>query len=64
MPLFADEPTASLDHDNAFLVMDYLKEYAKEHLVVIITHDETVLKDANRIIKMWDGGISDDIHIS
>lgn len=62
--LFADEPTASLDHDNAFLVMDYLKEYAKEHLVVIITHDETVLKDANRIIKMWDGGISDDIHIS
>lgn len=62
--LFADEPTASLDHDNAFLVMDSLKEYAKEHLVIIITHDEIVLKDANRIIKMWDGGISDDIHIS
>ena len=62
--LFADEPTASLDHENAFLVMDILKEYAKEHLVIMITHDETVLKDADRIIKMWDGGVSDDSLIS
>lgn len=56
--LFADEPTASLDHDSAFMVMDILKEYSKEHLVLIITHDHSILKDADSIIEMWDGEIS------
>ena len=34
--LFADEPTAALDHENAFSVMSVLKEYSKEHLVLVI----------------------------
>ncbi len=56
--VFADEPTASLDHENAFHVMNYLKEYAKNHLVMVITHDHSILKDADRIIEIWDGAIS------
>lgn len=56
--LFADEPTAALDHENAFSVMAILKEYAKENLVLVITHDHTILKDADQIIEMWDGTIS------
>lgn len=56
--LFADEPTAALDHENAFAVMEILKEYAKENLVLIITHDRSILKDADSIIEMWDGDIS------
>ncbi|MGN1084240.1 MAG: ABC transporter ATP-binding protein [Lachnospiraceae bacterium] len=56
--LFADEPTASLDHENAFQVMSYLQEYAKEHLVLVITHDYSILKGADRIIEIWDGEIS------
>ncbi|MGN0153219.1 MAG: ABC transporter ATP-binding protein [Lachnospiraceae bacterium] len=56
--LFADEPTAALDHENAFAVMDILKEYAKDNLVLVITHDHSILKDADRIIEMWDGNIS------
>lgn len=56
--LFADEPTAALDHDNAFLVMEILKSYSKENLVVVITHDRSILKDADSIIEMWDGDIS------
>lgn len=56
--LFADEPTASLDHENAFRVMRYLKEYAKEHLVLVITHDHSILEGADRIIEIWDGEIS------
>lgn len=55
MVLFADEPTAALDHENAFAVMEVLKEYAKEHLVLVITHDLSILKGADRIIEMWDG---------
>lgn len=56
--LFADEPTASLDHENAFAVMDILKEYAKDNLVIVITHDHSILKNADRIIEMWDGRLS------
>ncbi len=56
--LFADEPTAALDHENAFAVMEILKEYSKKHLVLIITHDRSILKDADCIIEMWDGSIS------
>lgn len=56
--LFADEPTAALDHENAFSVMEILKEYAKENLVLVITHDRSILKDADSIIEMWDGDIS------
>ena len=56
--LFADEPTAALDHENAFAVMEILKDYAKENLVLIITHDPSILKGADRVIEMWDGNIS------
>lgn len=56
--LFADEPTAALDHENAFSVMEILKEYAKTNLVLVITHDRSILKDADSIIEMWDGDIS------
>lgn len=56
--LFADEPTAALDHENAFAVMEILKDYAKENLVLVITHDRSILKDADSIIEMWDGNIS------
>ncbi len=56
--LFADEPTAALDHENAFAVMDILKEYSKEHLVLVITHDISILKDADDIVEMWDGMIN------
>ena len=56
--LFADEPTASLDHTNAFIVVDVLKEYAKTNLVFVITHDMSILKDADTVIEIWDGEIS------
>jgi len=56
--LFADEPTAALDHENAFAAMEILKAYAEENLVLVITHDSSILKDADSVIEMWDGNIS------
>lgn len=56
--LFADEPTAALDHENAFAVMEILKDYAKENLVLVITHDRSILSGAETIIEMWDGTVS------
>ncbi|MBE5958424.1 MAG: ABC transporter ATP-binding protein [Lachnospiraceae bacterium] len=56
--IFADEPTASLDHENAYNVMKILKKYSAERLVLVVTHDRSILKDADRIIEMWDGEVS------
>ncbi len=56
--LFADEPTAALDHGNAFAVMEVLRDYAKDSLVLVITHDRSILKGADQVIEMWDGNIS------
>lgn len=56
--LFADEPTASLDHENAFNVMKILKKYAKDKLVIVVTHDRSVLSDVDILVEMWDGKIS------
>ena len=55
--VFADEPTSSLDHNTANLVMEVLKTYAQKQLVLVITHDMSILKTAEGIIEMWDGKI-------
>ena len=56
--LFADEPTASLDHENAYHVMKILKGYSKDRLVIVVTHDRSILQDMDQIIEMWDGDIT------
>ncbi len=56
--IFADEPTASLDHENAFNVMRILKNYSKDRLVLVVTHDRSILDGADLLIEMWDGEIS------
>lgn len=55
--VFADEPTSALDHKSASEVMSLLAEYSKEKLVITVTHDTSILKDAHRVISMWDGCI-------
>ncbi|MCR5251830.1 MAG: ABC transporter ATP-binding protein [Lachnospiraceae bacterium] len=56
--IFADEPTASLDHENAFNVMKILKAYSEDRLVLVVTHDKSILKGSDRVIEMWDGEIN------
>ena len=56
--IFADEPTASLDHENAFNVMKILKKYSEDRLVIVVTHDHSILKDVDLTVEMWDGRLS------
>lgn len=56
--IFADEPTASLDHENAFHVMKILKKYSEDRLVLVVTHDRTILADVDMTVEMWDGKLS------
>ena len=56
--LFVYEPTPSLDHENAFNVMKILKKYSEDRLVLVVTHDRSVLTDVDMLVEMWDGNIS------
>lgn len=63
--LLCDEPTSSLDGVLANAVMDMLKDYAKEHLVIVVTHDIALAhKYADRLIEIDDGKIISDKTLS
>lgn len=53
--IFADEPTAALDHRNGVAVVQMLREARGEGALVIVTHDPTMLEGADRILAMADG---------
>jgi len=53
--IFADEPTASLDHRNGHAVIDMLSAYREKGTVIVVTHDPEMLADADRILIMRDG---------
>jgi putative ABC transport system ATP-binding protein len=55
--IFGDELTAALDHNSADKVMNLLDEYKKKSLIVIVTHDRSILKNADSIVNIWDGQI-------
>ncbi|MDO4383776.1 MAG: ABC transporter ATP-binding protein/permease [Eubacteriales bacterium] len=59
--LLADEPTGALDSVTSVQIMDILKEVAKDHLVVMVTHNpELAYQYANRIVELKDGNIISD----
>lgn len=53
--IFADEPTASLDHANGSAVVNLLREYRGDGALVLVTHDPSMLQGADRILRMADG---------
>ncbi|MBQ7800637.1 MAG: ABC transporter ATP-binding protein [Oscillospiraceae bacterium] len=56
--ILADEPTGNLDRKNSDEVMFLLKEFNRlGRSVVLVTHDMTVAKKADRIIKITNGKI-------
>ena len=59
--LLADEPTGALDSQTGVQVMELLKQVAKDHLVVMVTHNEELAHQyATRIISLRDGCITGD----
>lgn len=55
--IFADELTAALDYESAKEVMDFLDEYKKNTLIIVVTHDPSILENADDIINIRDGAI-------
>lgn len=60
--VLADEPTGNLDSKASREIMDLLKVYNKKYkqTLVVITHDENIALEADRIITMQDGKIIKD----
>ena len=57
--VLADEPTGNLDRKNSQEIMDLLKKSNQKYhqTLVIITHDESIALQADRIIAIEDGRI-------
>lgn len=57
--LFADEPTGNLDFKTERIVIDLLKKLAAKYetSILIVTHNEDLVKDADRVIRLEDGEI-------
>ena len=55
--ILADEPTASLDTDRAFEVVELLAQEAREKkkATIMVTHDQRMLKWSDRVYRMEDG---------
>ncbi len=60
--VLADEPTGNLDSKNSQEIIDLLKYYNKEYnqTLIIITHDESIALQADRILSIEDGKITRD----
>lgn len=57
--LLADEPTGNLDSKNSAAIIDLFKKIRDEMgtAVVIITHDESIARQADRVIRLSDGAV-------
>lgn len=60
--ILADEPTGNLDTKNSREIVELLKYYNREYnqTLIVITHDEDIALQANRIISIEDGKITRD----
>ncbi len=60
--ILADEPTGNLDSHSGVEVMKILHELHEEgRTVILITHDNEIAKEAQRVIRIQDGQIVSDI---
>jgi putative ABC transport system ATP-binding protein len=64
--LLADEPTGNLDSANATEILDLLTGLRAEHQMTIIlaSHDPQIAARAERLIRLRDGAVIDDIQLT
>ena len=57
--LLADEPTGNLDAETGAEIMGLLNRLNQENdlTIVMVTHDETIARQAHRIVRLKDGQI-------
>ncbi len=60
--IFADEPTGNLDTETGRMIIDLLKNLNKEKglTIVMVTHDDGLAKEADKLIKIKDGVVTNE----
>lgn len=60
--ILADEPTASLDTDRAYEVVELLARQAEkqEKGILMVTHDERLLSYCHRVFLIEDGALTEE----
>lgn len=57
--VLCDEPTANLDYESGKMVLEILNEYAKDHLVIVSTHNyEDAQAYATHLIRIYKGKLT------
>lgn len=64
--VLADEPTGNLDNKNSHEIMELLKYSNRKYgqTLLVVTHDENIALQANRIIRLQDGNIVSDEQVN
>jgi len=64
--LLADEPTGNLDSQHAAEILDLLASLREEHrmTIVLASHDPQIAARSERLIRLRDGAVVDDIELS
>ncbi|MBE6619490.1 MAG: ABC transporter ATP-binding protein/permease [Ruminococcaceae bacterium] len=56
--ILADEPTGNLDEANTVMIMDLLRQIAKDHLVILVTHEVNLVDYyCDLVIELKDGRV-------
>ena len=56
--ILADEPTGNLDEANTVMIMDLLKAIARDHLVLLVTHEANLVDFyCDTVIELQDGKV-------
>ena len=63
--VWADEPTGDLDSENAAEITDLMRHLNRERglTFLIVTHDISVGRQADRIVRMLDGAVVEDQYL-
>lgn len=58
--ILADEPTANLDHKTGVEIINLMREINRQKKTTFIfsTHDQKVIENADRVVRIWDGEIA------
>lgn len=62
--LLLDEPSASIDSESKHYVHELLKKVMEDKMVILVTHDDQILKYADRIVRLGNGVVVQDNSIN